>query len=284
VSVIAAHDGALSLLGEELRKVPAFLRRDFLTALSYRMALVTDWLAMIGGAFIFYFIGRLVDPQTLPSYGGTRSGYLEYALIGMALSTFIATALSHAGIAINREQLMGTLESVLLTPTAPATFQIGSVIYDLLYIPIRTALFVLVIAVAFGLHLEPQGIPAAALLLLAFIPFVWGLGTATTAMVLTFRRGSGGMNFGVTLLTLGSGAFFPLTLLPDWIANIAEYNPMALAIEGIRKALLGGEGLATLGGDVLLILPLSTASVVGGALAFRAALRREQRRGTLGLY
>jgi ABC-2 type transport system permease protein len=284
VNVAVVHRRRLPLLVEELRKVPAFLRRDLLTAWSYRTAFVSDWIGLIVGVFIFYFIGRLVDPQTLPSYGGTRSGYLSYVVIGIALSGFVVLALSRVATAIQREQLMGTLESVLLTPTAPATVQIGSVVYDLLYIPLRTALFLLVVGLGFGLDFEPGGIPSAALFLLAFIPFVWGLGIATAAVVMTFRRGAGVVSFGATLLTLASGAFFPLTLLPAWIERIAEYNPMALTVEGIRQALLGGEAFATLLGDLLLVLPLSAASLVGGLLAFRAALRREQRRGTLGLY
>jgi ABC-2 type transport system permease protein len=284
VSLLEVDRGRLPVLAEELRKLPAFLRRDLLTAWSYRTAFFSDWIALLLGILIFYFIGRLVDPATLPSYGGTRSGYTAYVAIGFALSGFVVLALSRVATAIQREQLMGTLESVLLTPTAPATVQIGSVVYDLLYIPIRTGLFLLVVAVAFGLDFEPSGTPAAALFLLAFIPFVWGIGIATAAIVLTFRRGSGAANFGVTLLTLASGAFFPLTLLPHWLESIAEYNPMALTVEGIRKALLGGEGLATVGSDLLLVVPLSAASLLAGIFAFRAALRREQRRGTLGLY
>ena len=274
----------LPLLAEELRKLPAFLRRDVLTAWSYRSAFVSDWIALLLGILVFYFIGRLVDPATLPSYGGTRSGYMAYVTIGFALGGFVVLALSRVATAIQREQLMGTLESVLLTPTAPATVQIGSVVYDLLYIPIRTGLFLFVVAVAFGLDFQLAGAPAALLFLLAFIPFVWGIGIVTAAVVLTFRRGSGAANFGVTLLTLASGAFFPLTLLPHWLTGVAEHNPMAVTVEAIRKALLGGAGLGSLGGDLLLVLPFAAASLAAGVLAFRAALGREQRRGTLGLY
>ena len=87
-----------------------------------------------------------------------------------------------------------------------------------------------------------------------------------------------------TLLGLASGAFFPLALLPDWIASVAEYNPLAIAIEGMREALLGGTGWSEVGGHVALLVPMSIASLLGGAFVFRLALGRERRRGTLGLY
>jgi ABC-2 type transport system permease protein len=120
--------------------------------------------------------------------------------------------------------------------------------------------------------------------LLAFIPFVWGLGVANAGFILTFRRGAGVSGFIVTLLTLFSGAFFPLSLLPGWAEGAAEFNPIAIAIDGMRQPLLGGGGWDGVGGDLLVLLPLSALSLTIGVLAFRAALKREKRRGSLGLY
>jgi len=120
--------------------------------------------------------------------------------------------------------------------------------------------------------------------MLAFIPFVWGLGIATAAAILTFRRGGGLMGIGTMILGLASGAFFPLSLLPAWLATIAEYNPLAIAIDGLRETLLGGTGWAGIGDDLMLLVPLSAVSVAIGSLLFKLALRRERRLGTLGLY
>src|SRR5829696_5939428 len=110
------------------------------------------------------------------------------------------------------EQMMGTLESVLTTPTSPATVQLGSVVYDLIYIPIRTGLFLVLAAALFGLDFDASGVGAAAAVLLAFIPFVWGLGIITAAGALTIRGSTAGVGFGVSVLTLVSGAYFPLDL------------------------------------------------------------------------
>jgi ABC-2 type transport system permease protein len=106
----------------------------------------------------------------------------------------------------------------------------------------------------------------------------------TAAAILTFRRGGGLMGIGAMALGLASGAFFPLSVLPAWVAQIAEYNPLAVAIEGLRETLLGGSGWTGVGGDLLLLVPMSCAAMLLGSLLFRASLRRERRRGTLGLY
>ena len=63
------------------------------------------------------------------------------------LSVFLHVGLVRVGTAVRGEQLMGTLESVLMTPTATGTIQLGSVVFDLIYVPLRTALFLVAIAV-----------------------------------------------------------------------------------------------------------------------------------------
>jgi ABC-2 type transport system permease protein len=272
-----------ALLGE-LAKLPAFVRRDFLVAWSYRFAFASEWAALLLQAFMFYFVGLLVDPAKLPAYGGSHATYMEFVAVGIALTTFMHIALGRVATGIRNEQMAGTLESLLMTPTASATIQIGTVVYDLIYIPLRTALFLLLVAVGFGLDFEPSGFLPAAAVLLAFIPFAWGIGIATAGGILTFRRGAGGASFGITVLTLFSGAFFPLDLLPGWASGVARYNPIAIVVDGMRQPLLGGTGWAETAADVLVLLPISAASLAVGITIFRLALRRERRRGSLSLY
>jgi ABC-2 type transport system permease protein len=268
----------------ELRKLPAFVRRDFLVAWSYRLPFVGDWIGLALQAFMFYFVGLMVDPAKLPSFGGTQTTYMEFVAVGIAISAFITLALGRVATGMQQEQVAGTLESLLMTPTSPATVQLGSVVYDLIYIPIRTAVFLVVIAVAFGLDFTAGGLLPALVVLLAFIPFVWGLGIASAGATLTFRRGSGIVGLGSTVLVLFSGAFYPLDVLPGWVASLAELNPITIAVDGMREPLLGGAGWDGVGRAVLVLLPLSAASLALGAVGFRAALRRERSRGTLGLY
>ena len=272
-----------ALVVGELRKLSAFARRDLLVAWSYRGAFVGEWIALFTGVLTFYFVGLMVDRSTLPSYGGTHATYMEFVAAGIALAAFIQLGLGRVAAALRGEQLMGTLESLLMTPTSVATIQIGSAVYDLLYVPIRTALFFLIVAVAFGLHFEPSGIVPAAIALIVFIPFVWGLGVASAALTLTFRRGSGVFGVAVSTLVVGSGAFFPLDLLPLWLSAAARFNPVSVAVEGIRKPLLGG-GWSGVWPDALLLAPVSVLTLLLGLYAFRLALQRERRRGTLGLY
>lgn len=277
-----ALDRPTSFVGE-LRKLPAFARRDLLVAWSYRGAFFGEWIGLLTGTLTFYFVGLMVDEKTLPSYGGSRTSYMEFVAAGIALGGFVQLGLGRVSAALRGEQLMGTLESLLMTPTSVSTIQVGSAAYDLVYVPIRTALFFLILVLTFGLSFEPSGIAPAVLSLILFIPFVWGLGVMSAAITLTFRQGGGAFALGVSALLVGSGAFFPLDLLPHWISTIAQFNPITLAVEGVRRPLLGGgwEGIWPRG---VALAPVSLVTLGLGLYAFRLALRREQRRGTLGLY
>jgi ABC-2 type transport system permease protein len=284
VSATSLRLPRLTTVVEETAKLPAFLRRDFLIAWSYRVGFFSDFVNLGAQMVLFFFVGELIDAGELPTYGGQQVTYLEFVTLGLVLNVFVQVALTRTSEALRTEQMIGTLEALLTTPTATATVQLGSAVFDLVYMPIRTGLLLLFMALVVGLDLHASGALPALVLMLAFIPFVWGLGISTAAAILTFRRGGGMMALGTLALGLASGAFFPLTLLPGWVATVAEYNPLAIAIEGLRETLLGGTGWTGIAGDLAVLIPISAVTVAIGSLLFRLALRRERRRGTLGLY
>ena len=269
---------------QELRKLSAFVRRDLLVLWSYRLSFLTSFVGLFGGALIFYFVGKMVDPAAIPTVGGKRVSYLEFAVVGMTLGGFVHLGLERVSAALRNEQLMGTLESLLTTPTSSQTVQIGSVLFDLIFIPLRMGLLLLMLALVFGLNLDVGGVPQSLVLLAFFMPFVWGLGILAAAITLTFRRGAGIVGLTTGALTLISGLYFPLALLPGWLETVSAANPLAIAATGLRDALLGGTGWGSMGSDILILMPLSIASILVGTIAFKLALTRERRLGTLGAY
>ena len=285
VDMSARREGSRSpVFLQEARKVTAFLRRDFLIAWSYRMSFFSEISGILVTAITFYFVGRMVNESVLPTYAGERVTYMEFAAIGIVFGALLAVGLGQVASAVRQEQLMGTLESLLMTPTSPATIQVGSVAYPLLLLPLRTGIFLALIALAFGLDFSASGIAPAAFVFLIFTPFVWGLGLLSAAAVMTFKRGTAAVGLTVTVLVLLSGAYFPLELLPRPIELLAQVNPLALAIDGVREALLGDAGWGGLGSEILLLVPMAVVSLAAGVTAFRLSVRRERERGTIGLY
>lgn len=268
----------------ELAKLLAFVRRDVLVLLSYRLAFLADIANLAFQSLTFYFVSLMVDPVTMPEYGDSRASYMAFVGIGIALGAFMQIGLGRVVSAIRSEQVLGTLESLFMTPTRPLTLQIGLVVYDLLYVPIRTAIFLGIVMGAFGVRFDLGAIAPALAILLVFIPMVWGLGMLGAGAVLTFRRGNGIVGFVGAVVSVASGAYFPLDLLPENFARILEASPVAVAFDAARRTLIGGEGWAEIGGDLLYIALSAVASLMLGLWAVRAAIQRERRMGTLSHY
>lgn len=268
----------------EARKIGAFLRRDWFIVLSYRAAFLADWVSLLIQMVTFSYVAKIVDPSALPSVDGRQLEYLEYVAVGIAVTSFVQIALGRVVTTIRGEQLMGTLEALLLTPTAKVTLQAGIVAYDLLYVPIRTALFLLGAALFFGVDLRLSGLLPFLAVLAAFIPFVWGLGVTTAASVLAFRRGNAVTGLAAVALSLTSGAFFPLDLLPGWVQATARWNPARVALDASREAMLGTAGWDDVVGPVVKLALMAVLALTIGFSAFGFALAHERRRGTLGQY
>ena len=70
---------------------------------------------------VFSFISKLVDPSRLPSYGDVHTTYLAFVTIGIGLNMVVVVMLHQVATAMRNEQVLGTLESLLATPTAIMT-------------------------------------------------------------------------------------------------------------------------------------------------------------------
>jgi ABC-2 type transport system permease protein len=266
----------------ELAKLGAFARRDLRIKLSYRSGFISDVLSLLVQSVLFYFVGKLVDPATIPPDG--PNPYLSYVSVGIAVAAVMQIGLSRVVTAIEREQLMGTLDSLLVTPTSLSTVQVGSVGYDLVYVPIRTAAFFAIITVLYGVPVYPAGIVPALVVLLAYLPFVCGLGVTIAAAVVTFKRGQNLLGLTGTALALSSGAYFPVSVMPAWIRPVAENNPLTAAMDALRAVLVRGESWQIIVPSVVILLGCGAVTLSIGLWAFRAAMARERRRGTIGLF
>lgn len=274
---------ALSL-GGELRKLAAFVRRDWLVLLSYRTALFTDWLGLLAQVVLFGFISQIVDVSAMPQYGGRQPSYLEFATIGIVVNTVLNVGLSTLVSVVSGEQRTGTLEQVLSTSVRMTTYQVGSAAFTLLYTPLRTAVLLGIVALALGGRFAFGNVGPALVVLAAFVPVVWGIGLAGAGSAVTIRRGSGIGGFAGLLFGTASGAYFPTDLFPSWLQTVMRYNPVTITLEALRATLLGGAAWQDVMRPAGVLLLWGVVAVALGTVVFRMALRRELRRGTLNLY
>jgi hypothetical protein len=101
-------------------KLLAFLRRDFLEALTYRFTFVSSLAGILVSSATFYFVAKLVPPgaRSLEAYGGD---YFSFAVVGIAFSSLLGIFQEGLPSVIRGAQVAGTLEALLVTRTSVPT-------------------------------------------------------------------------------------------------------------------------------------------------------------------
>ena len=260
--------------------VRSFARKDFRIALSYRGTFIVGAVGIFYQLVIFRFVSKLVGGGRVL---GTPDDYFRYVVVGIILTGILRAATSSAAANARRDQVEGTLEALATQPVPVATLGLGWSAW-----PVCEALvdgvLTLVIAVPLGFtELSPDWGPLIACLVLSVAVFL-SIGFAAAALVVATQQGGqipGLITAGLTLL---SGAFFPIALLPGWLRVIANLSPLTWALRALRASTLPGvstagvaHDLAIVAGSALVLLPISL-------ICLSLALRRARGTGRLATF
>ncbi|AFZ24355.1 ABC-type multidrug transport system, permease component [Cylindrospermum stagnale PCC 7417] len=194
-------------------------------------------------------------------------------LVGAALF-FSCLGGSVATIVAEREQQ--TLKRLFISPLSGASYFLGIFLAHSC-IGIGQTLLVYTIAAFWGATFKGSILLGITIILLSIIAYV-GLGFILGTQLARRIEDVNALvaAFGVPLLILG-GAFFPSSLFPKTLLNVAIYNP----IYHMNEALLGvsakGDKISDITVHFLFLLVFAMVMVVGGWLSYRRMLMVERR-------
>ena len=264
-----------------LLKLWAFIKRDFLSEISYRLA----FLMQVGGMFMsllaFYFLTKMIDPN---AKGLNGIPPFDWLLIGLAFQFYFSTALYSFSARVRNEQMLGTLEAMLVSPTPTSMVIFSSAAWDFTYGAIRIAIYMLFATLFFGVSLHVTSPLALAIGIVLTLLSSAGLGILSASFILYFKRGDP-INFLLSGTTTFFGSvFFPVEQLPEWIQPVSSYLPVFWSLRVVRGSLLSGSSLADLQGDLLALAGLTVVLLPLGVYCSRFAIRRAKKEGTLIQY
>jgi len=262
------------------RAIGAFVRRDFRTALTYRLSLVSTLLASVFTLISFKFIAKLVHGG---AFAGSTVAYFRYVVVGLALGGVLDAGMGRPASAARSDQVQGTLELLTTQPLSPMGLGLGWAAFPLLEAMV-TSLLILLIATPLGFRADQPNV-GVALLTLALSAVVFGaLGMLTAAIVLAVQQAVQVTHFATAVLSLLSGVLFPIALLPGWLQVVSYLSPMTYAVDAMRGALLHHSTLFGVGTDLLILVGFAVVLLPLGAHAIRVALAYARRRGTLSSF
>jgi len=264
-----------------LLKLWAFIKRDFLSEVSYRLAFLMQVSGMFLTLLALYFWSGMVSPDTVGLNGIPP---FDWFLIGMAFQYYFSTALYSFSAKIRSEQMLGTLEAMLVSPTPTSMVIFSSAAWDFTYGAIRVVIYLVFATMIFGVTLYGTSLVAVALGVVLTLLSSAGLGILSASFILYFKRGDP-INYllsGAT--TFLGGVFFPVEQLPQSVQFLSSYLPINWSLRIVRGALLQGKSLMELKSEILHLAVLTLILLPFGLFASRFAIRRAKREGSLIQY
>jgi ABC-2 type transport system permease protein len=267
------------------RLVLAFVRRDFYIATSYKFNFVFQLTAGFFAIAFFYFISRLIGSEASRSLAERfQTDYFSYVLIGVAAAGFLHTGLAGFAESLRTGMTEGSLEMTFACPVRPIWILVLPCIWAFFFEALKALVVVGFGVAVFGADMGRANLPAGAVVLLFTITSYSVFGLLSASVIMLLKKGDVINVAFAAASSLIAGAYFPIELLPPWLAAVAMILPMTYAYEGLRGALLSGAGvpevfpqLAVLAGFSIVGLPLA----IGVA---NAAISRAKRSGTLGVF
>jgi ABC-2 type transport system permease protein len=264
-------------------QLASFLRRDLREALTYKFSFVSSLFGIFLSSATFYFVAKLV-PSGTPSLDAFGGNYFSFAVVGVAFSNLLGMFQEGLPSVVRGAQVSGTLEALLVTPASIPTVLFGSSLYSLLFQVLRTALHMGVAIAFFGLTLgrvnTPGLLAVGVLTVLCFL----SIGILSASFILVYKTGNPFAWVFGTVSGLFGGVVFPVSLLPPWIRWISQLLPVTYALNGMRKSLLASATFAEILPDIAALAVVTAVLLPLSLLAFRLAVRKAKKDGTLSHY
>jgi ABC-2 type transport system permease protein len=166
----------------------------------------------------------------------------------------------------------GFLKEILVAPVSRTSIVLGKALGGTTQASIQ-AMMILALSTLIGVKISgPLGL-AGALALIVVTMFFIGMGFVGLGISIASRlENIEGFQVVANLLVLPifflSGAFFPVTSLPDWMKVLVDLNPLAYGVDALRYAVTGLHTY-TLMLDLAVVFGFFVLMTVVGSILFR---------------
>lgn len=227
----------------------AVFKRTWLKVLRRPVILTFSLVQPLMWMLFFGFLFQRYTLEDMPA--GMR--YLDFLVPGVCGMTVLFGA-SQAGIELIRDMQTRFLNRVLSTPASKTAIMAGKVCADVSRL-IMQAFLVLLLGALLGANVQ---LKIALLCHMLFSLLLLGVAFCSLSCWIALKvRSQESMAAFVHLVNMPllftSTALVPSRQMPDWLAEIARFNPLSITVNVSRSALLLGE-VPTLKSSVWLLL------------------------------
>jgi ABC-2 type transport system permease protein len=203
-------------------------------------------------------------------------------LIGAVVWSYLGLLFEIVTETVAWERWEGTIEYTFMAPLSRPAHLLGMGAFAVVYGVLRTVLLFGVVSAFLDVTFVHADFAAAMVVVAASsISFV-GIGMMTAVLPLISPEKGTQLGFiAQGLLLVISGVYYPVSVLPQWMQWLSVVSPATYTLEGARKAVLDGTGVAGLWGDIWPLLLIGVIAIPAGLAVFAAGERYAKRHGRL---
>jgi ABC-2 type transport system permease protein len=258
--------------------------KDFKIYLRYPSWIVGDLISTPLWFLFFALPVSLFVP--LNASGSGEGGFdIRYFFWGWVFLAFFSSSMWAIGHTLRNEQMSGTLEQLLLTPTSRLAILTGRNVRTVFFDSATAIYFAVLFSWITGLPVQIANLAAFALVFFASLVMFMGFGMIYASLVLALKTPEALTNIMQFLVIVLAGVFFPVTLLPQPLFYVALALPFTYAMDMIKWSTLG---IPTIIADpfleLILLYASAAACLVLGIVFFARIEKVGREKGSLGLY
>jgi len=263
-----------------IRIVLAVAKKDFRTAISYRVGFISGVIASFWGLIAFRFVSKLVNTG---QFAGSTVAYFRFTVVGLLFASILEPTAIGTSTSARNEQVQGTLEYMASQPVRRINLGLSWSAYGLLQSTV-IAVVVLVLTIPIGFRVTDVNVPVVlAVIVLSIIVFA-AVGNAGAALVIVVQQGTVIVAGALSIVGVVSGTLFPISELPGWLQVVSHLSPLTYALDALRSATLAGQPATSYTTDLLVLLGFAVVLLPSSAWILERAFRVAQRRGTLSTF
>ena len=267
-----------------LRKPLAFVKKDFLAESSYKLSFIFRIFSVMTSLLSYYFIDRMFGHKVVGYLEEFGVNYFSYVLLSTAFFSYVGVGLGSFSGRIRSEQVQGTLEALLLTPTKVPTILFSMSLWNLLFATLNMLIYLIAGRYLFRVSFDNVNILSAFVILILTIVSFSSLGILSASFIMVFKRGNPVGWVISSLEGLIGGVYFPVTVLPVWLQFLAKFLPITYAVRAIELAVYRNYSLAQLSQEAGFLLLFSALLLPLSLFSFKYALKKARRHGSLIQY
>ena len=212
----------------------------------------------------------------------TVDSLVLFLAVGALVWHYLAVVFQTVSEMITWERWEGTIEYTFMAPVRRGTHMVGTALFSLVYGLVHTAIVLVVIVLVFHLDMGNANYFSATAVLMAGSLSLVGIGIMGAVLPLLYPERGEQMTYVIqAAILLVSGVYIKASLMPEPLATMSIFSPATYVIEGIRGALINGDGFGDLWPTMLGLVATGLVMIPLGVYVFSLGERYAKRTGKL---